>query len=67
MNKIVNDKDEEMTHIRHRLTDQESVGDQYRQQIKVIQQKNSDSKKNTSWRSQRVIKQYPTILKNFSD
>ena len=45
LNKIVNDKDEELTHIRHKLEDQESVVDQYRQQIKVLQQQNSDFKK----------------------
>ena len=45
MNKIVNDKNEELTHIRHKLEDQESVVDRYRQQIKVLQQQNSDSKK----------------------
>ena len=45
MNKIINNKDEELTHIRQKLTDQESVVDQYRQQIKVLQQQNSDSKK----------------------
>ena len=44
LNKIVNNKDEELTHIRHKLTDQESVVDQYRQQIKVLQQQNSNSK-----------------------
>ena len=45
LNKIINNKDEELTHIRQKLTDQESVVDQYRQQIKVLQQQNSDSKK----------------------
>ena len=45
LNKIINNKDEELTHIRHKLTDQESVVDQYRQQIKVLQQQNSDAKK----------------------
>ena len=45
MNKIVNNKDEELKHIRQELEDQESVVDQYRQQIKVLQQQNSDSKK----------------------
>ena len=37
LNKIVNNKDEELTHIRHKLTDQELVVNQYRQQIKVLQ------------------------------
>ena len=32
LNKIINNKDEELTHIRQKLTDQESVVDQYRQQ-----------------------------------
>ena len=36
LNKIVNNKDEELTHIRQKLTDQESVVDQCRQQIKVL-------------------------------
>ena len=45
MNKIINDKDEELTQIRHKLENQESVIDQYRQQIKVLQQQNDDSKK----------------------
>ena len=45
LNKIINNKDEELTHIRQKLTDQESVVDQYRQQIKVLQQQNNDSKK----------------------
>ena len=45
MKNIVNEKDEELTHIRQKLEDQESVVDQYRQQIKVLQQQNSDSKK----------------------
>ena len=31
LNKIVNDKDEELTHIRLKLEDQESVVNQYRQ------------------------------------
>ena len=43
LNKIINNKDEELTHIQQKLTDQESVVDQYRQQIKVLQQQNSDS------------------------
>ena len=45
LNKIVNDKDEELTHIRHKLENQESVIDQYRQHIKVLQQQNDDSKR----------------------
>ena len=45
MNKIVNEKNEELTHIRQKLEDQESVVDQYQQQIKVLQQQNNDSKK----------------------
>ena len=45
LNKIVNNRDEEPTHIRQKLEDQESVVDQYRQQIKVLQQQNADSKK----------------------
>ena len=45
LNKIVSDKDEELTQIRHKLENQESVIDQYRQQIKVFQQQNDDSKK----------------------
>ena len=45
LNKIVSDKDEELMQIRHKLENQESVIDQYRQQIKVLQQKNDDSKK----------------------
>ena len=38
LNKIVSDKDEELTQIQHKLENQESVIDQYRQQIKVLQQ-----------------------------
>ena len=45
MNKIVNNKDEKLTHIRQKLTNQELVVDQYQQQIKVLQQQNSDAKK----------------------
>ena len=45
LNKIINDIDEELTHIQHKVEDQESVVDQYRQQIKVLQQQNNDSKK----------------------
>ena len=45
MNKIINKKDDELKHIRHKLEDQESVVDQYQQQIKVLQQQNNDSKK----------------------
>ena len=45
MNKIVSDKDEELMQIQHKLENQESVIDQCRQQIKVLQQKNHDSKK----------------------
>ena len=45
LNKIINDEDEELTHIRQKVEDRESVVDQYRQQIKVLQQQNSDSKK----------------------
>ena len=45
LNKIVGDKDEELTQIQHKLENQESVIDQYRQQIKVLQQQNHDSKK----------------------
>ena len=45
LNKIVNDKDRELTHIRQKLGDQESVVDQYQQQIKVLQQQNDDYKK----------------------
>ena len=56
LNKIINDRDEELTHIRQKLEDQESVVDQYQQQIKFLQQENKDSKKNKSWRSQRVVK-----------
>ena len=44
LNKIVSDKDEELTQIRHKLENQESVIDQYRQHIKVLQQQNDDSK-----------------------
>ena len=45
MNKIVNDNDEELTHIWQKLEDQESVVDKYWQQIKVLQKqklKNED-------------------------
>ena len=45
LNKIVNNKDEELKHIPHKLEDQESVVDQYWQQIEVLQQQNSDYKK----------------------
>ena len=45
MNKIVSEKDEELTQIRHKFENQESVIDQYRQQIKFLQQQNDDSKK----------------------
>ena len=45
MNKIVNKKDEELKHIRQKLEDQELVVDQYRQQLKVIQQQNKKYKK----------------------
>ena len=37
LNKIISDKDEELTQIRLKLENQESVIDQYRQQIKVLQ------------------------------
>ena len=43
LNKIVNEKNEELTHIRQKLENQESVIDQYRQQIKVLQQQNDNS------------------------
>ena len=45
LNKIVSDKDEELMQIRHNLENQESLIDQYGQQIKVLQQQNDDSKK----------------------
>ena len=45
MNKIVNNKDEELTQIRNKLEDQESEIGQCQQQIKVLQQQNDDSKK----------------------
>ena len=67
LNKIVSDKDEELMQIRHELENQESVIDQYRQQIKVLQQQNDDSKKTHKSRLQKVIKHYPTIPKKFSD
>ena len=44
LNKIINNKDEELMHIQQKLENQESVIDQYRQQIKVLQQQNDDSK-----------------------
>ena len=59
MNKIINDRDEELTHIQHKLEDQESVVDQYRQQIKVIQQQNNDSKKEHKL---EIVKSNKTIL-----
>ena len=45
MNKIVNDKDEQLTQIGNKLEDQESEIGQCRQQIKVLEQQNDDSKK----------------------
>ena len=42
---MISIRDEELTHIWHKLEDQESVLDQYQQQIKVLQQQNNDSKK----------------------
>ena len=45
MNKIINDRDEELMHIRQKVEDQELVVDQYRQKIKVLQQQNNESKK----------------------
>ena len=45
LNKIISDKDEELTQIRHKLENQESVINEYQQQIKVFQQQNDDSKK----------------------
>ena len=61
MNKIVNNKDEELMHIRQKLTDQELVVDQYRQQIKVLQQQNSDSK---TEHKLEIEKSNKTIFKN---
>ena len=58
----VNDKDEELTQIRKKLEDQESVADQYQQQIKVIQEKNDDSK-NTH--KSEIAKSNKALSKNF--
>ena len=67
LNKIVSDKDEELTQIRHKLENQESVIDQYWQHIKVLQQQNDDSKKtHKSDIAKNKIKNYPTIPKKFS-
>ena len=67
LNKIVSDKDEELTQIQHKLENQESMIDQYRQQIKVLNNKMTTLKRLISRRSQKVIKHYPTIPKKFSD
>ena len=45
LNKIISNKDEKLTQIRHKLESQESEVGQCRQQIKVLQQQNDDSKK----------------------
>ena len=63
-NKIVNDKDEELTHIRQKLVEQESVVDQYQQQIKVLQQQNSDSKKE---HKMEIANSNKTISNNFEE
>ena len=61
MNKIINHKDGKLTHIRQKLEDQESVVDQYRQQIKVIQQQNDDSKKT---HKSEITKSNKTLFNN---
>ena len=45
LNKIVSDKDEELTQIWHKLENHEWVIDQCRQHMKFLQQQNDDSKK----------------------
>ena len=37
LNKIINNRDEELTHIRQKLEDHESMVNQYQQQIKFLQ------------------------------
>ena len=64
LNKIINDKDEELTLIRHKLEDQESVVDQYRQQIKVIQQQNNHSKQEHKL---EIAKSNKTFFDNFEE
>ena len=64
LNKIVNNKDEELTHIRQKLTDQESVVDQYRQQIKFLQQQNNNSKKE---HKQEIAKSNKIVSNNFEE
>ena len=64
LNKIINDRDEELAHIRQKLEDQESVVDQYRQQIKVLQQQNNDSRKE---HKMEIAKSNKTISNNFEE
>ena len=64
MNKIVNDKYEELAHICQRLTDQELVVNQYRQKIKVIQQQNNNSKKEHKL---DITKSNKTISNNYEE
>ena len=61
MSKIINDRDEELTHIREKLEDQELVVDQYLQQIKVFQQQKNDSKKE---HKMEIAKSNKTISNN---
>ena len=64
MNKIINDRDEELMHIRQKVEDQELVVDQYRQKIKVLQQQNNDSKKE---HKVEIAKSNKTISNNFEE
>ena len=63
-NKIINDRDEELAHIRQKVEDQESVVDQYRQQIKVLQRQNIDSKKEHKL---EIAKSNKTISNSFEE
>ena len=64
MNKIINDGDEELTHIRQKVEDQELVLDRYRQQIKFLQQQNNDSKKEDKL---EIAKSNKTISNSFEE
>ena len=66
MNKIINDKDEELTQIQNKLKDQESEVGQCRHQIKVLQQQNDDSKKAHKPEITKSNKTLLTIPKIFS-
>ena len=64
LNKIINDRDEELTHLRQKLEDPESVVGQYRQQIKLLQQQNDDSRKEHRL---EIAKSNKTISNNYEE